>query len=158
MEKSKAKISIVLLFPSKSCKRWKMGPTNHEMWSAPLLGSHNHHRWQPSKTRTHRMPVSTKISPSHNETALFDFLIYFSFKAETTLACPWKIQISPLSSWGKKIQWGRKTHQQGGEGKRGERGKYTQRVLWAGVTLLGGVWHSDHATRLGPGWTAPLQY
>lgn len=67
--------------------------------------------------------MSTQSSPGYNETTIFYFLIYFSFKAETTLLCPWKIQISPLSSLGKKIQWGRKTHQQGGEGMRGERGK-----------------------------------
>lgn len=36
--------------------------------------------------------------------------IYFSFKKT-----PMKIEISPLSSWEKKIQWGTKAHQHGGE-------------------------------------------
>lgn len=61
--------------------------------------------------------ASFKTHPEHKDFSIFDSLIYFSFEAETAPVWPWKIEISPLSSCGKKIQWGRKTDQLLGEGK-----------------------------------------
>lgn len=61
--------------------------------------------------------------------------------------------------WGKDPMRQKDTSTRNRGQKRREWGKkITQCVLWADVTLLGGVWHSNHATRLDPGWTAPLQY
>lgn len=77
--------------------------------------------------------MSTQSSPGYNETTLFYFLIYFPFKAGTTLVRPWKIQISPLSSWGKRSNEAER-HINGEERAKEERGEKSHSVSFEPVS------------------------